>query len=156
VARLAVVGLLLGTAAVTLFSAHVSQLNYPGGAVWETLETLSIPENSKIHFPSYPLQTGASLFTFVHAKVPLGIVLPRQSLPAWEYVKDEDPALLTPAGAWDAGMDYVVTPDWTRFVDSAKWTEVAAIDAYAGVRRGGKLGLYVAQDKKLAILQRVD
>jgi alpha-1,6-mannosyltransferase len=87
----------------------------------------------KIHFSPYPLSTGASLFTFIHAPISsasssqtstdisqydnatvsaessFGMTLytPLNG-PIWEYSKDEDPALLTPRGAADAGMDYVV------------------------------------------------
>jgi len=154
--RLAVLGLLALTAAFTAFSTYVSSLNYPGGEVWRALETLQIPQNATIHFQSYPLQTGASLFTFVHAELGGTLAFPRQAEPAWIYSKDEDPKLLDPQGAWEADIDYVVTADWDKFVGSQKWKQVAAVEAFSGVRRGGKYFLYAGTDKKLAVVQRVD
>jgi alpha-1,6-mannosyltransferase len=156
VARFAVVGALLGTAAFTAFSTYVSSKNYPGGEVWRVLETLDIPAGSTIHFPSYPLQTGASLFTFTHERYSPTLGFPRQQEPNWVYSKDEDPALLLPEGAAGAAIDYVVTPDWENFAASGLWKEVASIDAYAGIRRGGKYFVEAVSDKKLAVLRRAD
>lgn len=152
-ARLGVVGLILANIAFTLFSTYVSSQNYPGGDVWRVLETLDIKAGSTIHFPSYPLQTGSTLYTFIHANVPQALAFPAQEDPEWVYSKSEDVALLTPAGAAAAGVDYVVTSDWETFA-GAQWKVVGSIDAYDGVRRGGKWGVYVATARKLAILHR--
>lgn len=169
VTRLGVLALLAITLAVTAFSTYVSTANYPGGQVWTTLNTLAIPEGSTIHFPSYPLQTGATLFTFTHASATASgtsgaLAFPAQQSPTWVYSKNEDVALLTPAGAWAADIDYVITHNAASWISGHKayrngelmWTEVANIGGLNGVRRGGKYFLEVAWGKKLSILKRVD
>lgn len=44
-ARLGLVGLVLLSTGFTIFSTWVSTYNYPGGDVWQVLETINIPEN---------------------------------------------------------------------------------------------------------------
>lgn len=134
-ARLGLAGLLILNIVASLGMTLTSGMNYPGGDVWATLETLDIPGNSTIHFSSYPLQTGASLFTFLHSPSE-GVSPPRLS-PTWTYSKDEDPRLLTPSGAGVAGLDYLVlnSQEARPFVESPgnEWDLVREIEGFVSV-----------------------
>ncbi|TXT11214.1 hypothetical protein VHUM_01965 [Vanrija humicola] len=160
-ARLGLVGLVALSAGFTLFSTWVSTFNYPGGDVWQVLETLNIPENAVIHFPSYPLQTGATLFTFLHANFPPSAAFPPHAEPVWTYSKDETEALLTPTGAWDAKIDYVVTPFASTFSEVKTtdgvplWQLVGDVEGLDGVGLGGKYGVEVRLARKIGILKRI-
>jgi alpha-1,6-mannosyltransferase len=118
-----------------------------------------------VHFHSYPLQTGASLFTFLHSPTPTAH-WPRQAIPnplepTWRYFKSEDPGLKTPGGAYDAGFEYVVTDDVDAFTKGPEggfghlWEIVRSLDGLEGVRRGGKWGLEVVWGSRAAVLRRV-
>lgn len=159
-ARLGLLGLLALTAAFTVFSTWVSTHNYPGGDVWQAIEVARIPEGSTIHFQSYPLQTGSSLFTFLHHDLPSSPAFPPALPPAYKYSKDEDPSLRSPLGAWKAGLDYIVTPFWTEFIESRNgetpmWRVITGIDGFSGVALGGKYGIQVKLDRKVALLKRI-
>lgn len=158
--RLGLLGLLALTAAFTLFSTWVSTHNYPGGHVWQAIEYARIPANSTIHFESYPLQTGASRFTLLHHGLPDSTAFPPSLPPTYIYSRGEDETLRDPRGAWDASLDYVVTPFWEEFIASRNdgqpmWRVVTAIDGFNGVSLGGKYGVTVKLDRKVALLQRL-
>lgn len=160
-ARLGLVGLLALTAAFGLFSTWVSTHNYPGGAVWGALESARIPSNATIHFHSYPLQTGATLFTFLRADAPSALAFPAPAEgKQWVYSKSEEPVLQTPQGAWLADIDVVVTPYWRDFVEAEidghrMWRVVGDCDGFDAVKFGGKWGVEVRTSRKIAILQRL-
>ena len=108
-----------------------------------------------IHFTSYPLQTGASLFTFIHDSRPVwSPALPPSEGPTWVYDKSEDPALVTPQGAKEAGVewDLLVTDKWEEW-DGRGWTVVRKIEGLAGIERRGKL-LGPRWEDKIGILER--
>ncbi|BEI83850.1 hypothetical protein CcaverHIS002_0404540 [Cutaneotrichosporon cavernicola] len=144
VARLGLTGLLAITAAFALFSSYVSTHNYPGGCVWRALEAARLPEGSVIHLHSYPLQTGASLFTFLRSDITSAAFPPPQDV-QWTYSKSEDPALQTPQGAWLGDLEAVVTERWREFSE-------AEID---GHRIMGKGGIEVRTSPKIGLLRRL-
>jgi alpha-1,6-mannosyltransferase len=157
-ARLGLVGLLSLTAAFALFSTYVSTHNYPGGDVWRALEAARLPAGSVIHLHSYPLQTGASLFTFLRTDA----VSPAFPAPVdiqWTYSKSEDPALQTPQGAWLGDVEAVVTERWREFADAEidghrMWALIGACDGFDGVQIG-KEGLQVRSSRKIGLLRRL-
>lgn len=107
-----------------------------------------------IHFTTYPLQTGASLFTFLHADtVSSSHALPSQQQPVWTYDKSEDPALNTPGGVEEAGVKWgvLVTDDWGLW-EGKGWEVVETIAGLAGVERRGKWCIGVKWEEKIAIL----
>lgn len=128
-----------------------------------------------IHFSSYPLQTGASLFTFLHdtsfssfssfSSIPANGTIPSESAireshinDIWTYSKSEDPTLLTPSGAASEDIDYVVLEsgtegEWLQS-EGGRWEVVREIEGLKGVRRGGKFGVRVEWDKRVVILGR--
>lgn len=75
--------------------------------------------------------TGASSFTQLYAP-PRG---------RWEYNTTESPDLVTPQQIWNAGFDYVVTDELGAYRDTVlssdgwRWTQVRAVEAFAGVER---------------------
>ncbi|WWD17880.1 hypothetical protein CI109_102324 [Kwoniella shandongensis] len=158
--RLGLVGLLSINIAATAIMTFLSMNNYPGGEVWKVLEQLPLAREREvtIHFPSYPLQTGSTLFTFLHqslnATTHLGPFppFPEQNQPHWTYSKSEDESMSTSEGIWASGVDFVVTEDWTAFGE--QWEEVGEVKGLDGVGRGGKFGVEVRWDKKLAVLGR--
>ncbi|RXK35039.1 hypothetical protein M231_07692 [Tremella mesenterica] len=138
--RLGLVGMVIVNLAAAGGMIWLSSQNYPGGEVWQVLEGLNIPENATIHFSSYPLQTGASLFTFLHTS-PHGGVFPSTSQPLWVYSKDETPSLLTAQGAWDAGIDYMVlgVKEGESMVnDHVGWEKVGSVRGFEGIKWTGK------------------
>lgn len=160
VARLGVVGLLAVTSAFGLFSTWVSTHNYPGGEVWRALESANIPANSTIHFHSYPLQTGATLFTFLRADAPPSPAFPSVDGKGWVYSKSEEAELQTPQGAWLGDVDVVVTPYWREFIEAEidghrMWRMAAECEGYDGVALGGKYGVQVRTSRKIGVLRRL-
>lgn len=159
-ARLGLIGLLAVTSAFGLFSTWVSTHNYPGGEVWRALDSARIPANSTIHFHSYPLQTGATLFTFLGSSdTPASLAFPAQDA-KWVYSKSENPALQTPQGAWLGDIDVVVTPYWRDFVEAEidghkMWQVVGDADGFDGVKFGGKWGVEVRTSRKIGVLRRL-
>lgn len=121
-------------------------------AIWGTTNT-DIPIVT-VHYSSYPLQTGSSLFTFGHDHT---FPLPspeRKDTPGWTYSKAEDPTLLTPSGAMEAGFDYVVLESGTErdWIGQGEWMVKKEIEGLKGVRRGGKWGVRVIWDRRVVIL----
>lgn len=107
-----------------------------------------------IHFTSYPLQTGASLFTFIHdSRWAWSPALPSPEGPVWVYDKNEDTSLVTPEGVREAGVewDVLVTEDWTTW-EGRGWKVVRRIEGLAGLERRGKFGLGVKWEDKIGIL----
>ncbi|OCF33338.1 hypothetical protein I316_05080 [Kwoniella heveanensis BCC8398] len=135
--KLGLLGLLALNFAVTGVMTFLSVDNYPGGEVWKVLE--SIPQAQDrlitIHFPSYPLQTGATLFTFLHERPRQGLTSPVTATsgastisspwaypafppplePRWIYSKSESEEYSTPNGLWNSDVDYVVTGNWAEY-----------------------------------------
>ncbi|RSH92921.1 dolichyl-P-Man:Man(7)GlcNAc(2)-PP-dolichol alpha-1,6-mannosyltransferase [Saitozyma podzolica] len=117
--RLGLVGMIMINLLATGFLTFLSMHNYPGGSVWSILEEAEAAQphrNVSVHFHSYPLQTGASLFTFLHSTTPTSH-WPRQAIPnplepTWRYFKSEDPGLKTPGGAYDAGFEGAKRGKW--------------------------------------------
>jgi alpha-1,6-mannosyltransferase len=109
-----------------------------------------------IHFTTYPVQTGASLFTFTHSD-PSAIspAIPRPHSPAWIYDKAEDPSLSTPGGAAEAGVewDVLVTEDWKAW-EGKGFKLASTIRGQQGVERGGQFGIRVKWGEKIGILTR--
>ncbi|KAK8865936.1 hypothetical protein IAR55_001085 [Kwoniella newhampshirensis] len=167
--RLGLVGLAAINVAVTGVMTFLSMNNYPGGEVWTVLESLPLAQKREvtIHFPSYPLQTGSTLFTFLHQQLNTTSHLgpfspfPEQRQPYWIYSKSEDEIMSTPQGIWASGVDYVVTEDWEAFLGSdatesarGSWEQVGEVKGLDGVGRGGRFGLEVRRGSKLAVLGR--
>lgn len=150
----------------TIVTTFLSVGNYPGGEVWKVME--DIPglqrQNASIYFPSYPLQTGATLFTFVHARSVDGTgrglgpwsAFPEAKEPRWIYNKSEDKMMENPISVWKNGIDFVVTGDYDQFLALPdKWVEVASVEGLDSI--GRVPGTYRVQAKwgrKLAVLQR--
>ena len=110
----------------------------------------------RIHFSPYPLSTGSSLFTFLHAASPYTSqnstfwqTIPGpgstsrtpsssddQVAPIWEYSKSESPALLTSLGAAQADMTYVILsiPE----LEEGKWLEPVDDDGQEPVKKQEK------------------
>ncbi|BEJ14670.1 hypothetical protein CspHIS471_0404370 [Cutaneotrichosporon sp. HIS471] len=158
VARLGLTGLLAITAAFALFSSYVSTHNYPGGCVWRALEAARLPEGSVIHLHSYPLQTGASLFTFLRSDITSAAFPPPQDV-QWTYSKSEDPALQTPQGAWLGDLEAVVTERWREFSEAEidghrMWALIGGCDGFDGVSMG-KGGIEVRTSPKIGLLRRL-
>ena len=109
-----------------------------------------------IHFTTYPLQTGASLFTFIHSD-PLAIspAMPHPQTPGWIYDKAEDPNLFTPGGAEEAGVDWdvMVTDDWKGW-EGKGWKLASTITGLDGVERGGQFGVKAKWGEKIGVLTR--
>ena len=156
--------MVLANIAITIISTFLSTNNYPGGEVWRVLEDLQRGSNETvtIHCSTYPLQTGATLFTFIHSSpAPSSLLqaIPPPLEPTWVYSKSEDPDLATPGGAWDAGVDYLVTEAWAAYEawrgdGGERWKLEQVVDGLEGVRRGGKWGIEVAWGRKIGILRR--
>lgn len=106
-----------------------------------------------VHLTSYPLQTGASLFTFTHSPS-TSLAIPNGG-PGWTYDKSEDQALTTPGGAEEADVlwDVLVTEDW-KVWEGKGWELAETIEGLEGIERGGKLGLRVRWGQKIGILVR--
>jgi len=115
-----------------------------------------------VHFSSYPLQTGATLFTFLHSESPPNpsrSAIPPPLKPIWQYDKSEDPIFATPEGAWWQSADYLVTEDWERYEgwvgkERERWQVVGRLDGLGSIRRGGKWGFEVGWERKIGILGR--
>ncbi|WVQ70934.1 hypothetical protein IAR50_000459 [Cryptococcus sp. DSM 104548] len=158
-ARLAVLGLLgvnlLATGAMTFLSMN----NYPGGEVWRALEKVGVAEGEKIWFPSYPLQTGATLFTFTHDHaagqgLALWPALPAPVEPSWVYDKSENVDLSSMK--WKSGVDLVVTGEYAELLEDG-WETVAEVEGLEGVGRvPGQCKIEATWGKKLAIVKRTD
>ncbi|KIR67776.1 alpha-1,6-mannosyltransferase [Cryptococcus bacillisporus CA1873] len=163
--RLFVLGVLGLNLLATIVTTLLSMANYPGGEVWKVLE--NIPglhkQNASIYFPSYPLQTGATLFTFIHDHSVDGTghlgpwsAFPEAKEPRWIYNKSEDKMMEDPLSVWESGIDFVVTGDYDQFLALPnKWVEVASVEGLDSV--GRKPGTYRVEAKwgrKLAVLQR--
>lgn len=111
-----------------------------------------------IHFTTYPLQTGASLFTFLHQEQYRSIpLMPKTQEPKWVYDKSEDPSLITPEGAKEAGVewDILVTDDSAAW-DGRGWKLERSVPGLKGLQRGGKYGVKVEWENKIGILSRSD
>ena len=148
--------MVLANLAVTGLSTYISVLNYPGGQVWRMLEDQAVRTDQKIsiHYTNYPLQSGASLFTFLHLPHSSHAVPPAEGI--WTYSKSEDPALQTPDGALDAGLDYVVLDagmvhDWTS---SGDWTVMGSVDGFGGWRRREKWNIDLEREAKVYLVGR--
>ena len=154
--RFGLIGLISANLAFTAFSSYISAHNYPGGQVWQILEREAADETVAIHYTSYPLQSGSSLFTFLH--------LPHRSLAlpevpdttVWTYSKADDEGMQTPLGAAEAGMDYVVLDarslrDWT----DKSWQSVGTVSGFGGWRRKGKWGLEIVMEDQVAVVKRI-
>ena len=131
--------------------------NYPGGEAWSILEQVAGSSTITAHFTNFPLQSGASLFTFLHLP-DSSPALPSPLQPEWKYSKSEDPLLQTPWGTWASKIDYIVTDDrgfteW-RKTDGEGWAEVGSVAGIAGWSRGGKYGIRLGWDKKIIVLGR--
>ncbi|KGB77541.1 alpha-1,6-mannosyltransferase [Cryptococcus deuterogattii 99/473] len=163
--RLFVLGVLGLNFLATVMTTLLSMGNYPGGEVWKVLE--NIPglhkQNASIYFPSYPLQTGATLFTFIHDHSVDGTghlgpwsAFPEAKEPRWIYNKSEDKMMEDPLSVWKSGIDFVVTGDCDQFLALPnKWVEVASVEGLDNV--GRKPGTYRVEAKwgrKLVVLQR--
>ncbi|KAE8539940.1 hypothetical protein D1P53_003878 [Cryptococcus gattii VGV] len=163
--RLFVLGVLGLNLLATIVTTLLSMGNYPGGEVWKVLE--NIPglhkQNASIYFPSYPLQTGATLFTFIHDHSVDGnghlgpwSAFPEAKEPRWIYNKSEDKMMEDPLSIWEGGIDFVVTGDYDQFLALPnKWVEVASVEGLDSV--GRKPGTYRVEAKwgrKLVVLQR--
>ncbi|GMK58663.1 hypothetical protein CspeluHIS016_0601050 [Cutaneotrichosporon spelunceum] len=156
--RLGLTVLLAITVAFSIFSTYVSTHNYPGGCIWRTLEAARLPAGSVIHFHSYPLQTGSSLFTFVRTNA-TSSAFPAPQEVQWVYSKSEDPVLQTPQGAWLADIEAVVTDRWREYAESEidghkMWSILGGCDGYDGVQIG-KGGLEVRTSPKIGLLRRL-
>lgn len=105
-----------------------------------------------VHFTTYPLQTGASLFTFTHSPT-TSPAIPNAQEPRWVYDKSEDEALTTPSGAEEAGVDWhvFVTEDWKAW-EGKVWRLETTIQGLEGVSRGGKWGVAARWGEKIGIL----
>ncbi|KAL0252632.1 hypothetical protein I308_102024 [Cryptococcus tetragattii IND107] len=163
--RLFVLGVLGLNLLATIVTTLLSMANYPGGEVWKVLE--NIPglhkQNASIYFPSYPLQTGATLFTFIHDHSVDGTghlgpwsTFPEVKEPRWIYNKSEDKMMEDPLSVWESGIDFVVTGDYDQFLALPnKWVQVASVEGLDSV--GRKPGTYRVEAKwgrKLVVLQR--
>ncbi|KZO90713.1 glycosyltransferase family 22 protein [Calocera viscosa TUFC12733] len=123
IARLAVVGLVLGSILATMLLTYLSSVNYPGGSAMLALHR-ALPEVSKVHvhIDNLAAQTGASLFTQLHGE-PSGI-LPAPLVP-WEYNKTEVVVDYAP-------FSHVITERPAEL--PGNWAEVTSVLALAGVR----------------------
>lgn len=100
-----------------------------------------VSSSVSVHYTSYPLQTGASLFTFLHSYVlnledsqqndkSLTSLLnrwppfPTPVYPGWRYSKSEDPILLTPHGAWNGNFDYLVVES----IEAARYLDAESLE----------------------------
>lgn len=160
IAKLAIVGGLLGNLAVTSLLAYASANNYPGGQVEAVLQRLiTSGETPRIYFPAYPLTTGASRFTFTHAaddskgNTWLPPPFPPPLQPIWEYSKTENPDYETPMGARQGEFDYVVTEHWEEFEESGLWSVAEQIKAFQGFGWRHK-SFDIVQGTALAIVKR--
>ncbi|KZT57682.1 glycosyltransferase family 22 protein [Calocera cornea HHB12733] len=131
VARLALVGLVLGNLLATGLLTYLSSVNYPGGNAMLALHA-ALPAVSKVHvhIDNLAAQTGASLFTQLYGE-PSGI-LPHPLVP-WEYNKTEVVVDYAP-------FSHVITERPASALPG-NWAEVASVRALAGVQvpRPGKL-----------------
>jgi alpha-1,6-mannosyltransferase len=106
-----------------------------------------------VHFTTYPLQTGSSLFTFLHSPPSASPAIPPPRSPEWIYDKTEDLALSTPGGAAEAGVewDVLVTDDWAIW-EGKGWKLASIIEGLEGIERGGKWGVRVRWGEKIGVL----
>lgn len=174
--RLGLIGLVGLNLTFTAFSTFVSSYNYPGGEVWRVLDGLYEHDVASIQAKAVPsvwlgnlaVQTGSSLFTFVHQPVPsphsrFDLLLPAFPVPdsglGWRYLKGQEEVMEDPEQAYRTNVDYIVTEDWDSFeswhdAQGRGWEVVAGIDGYGGVQRTGKLGLSIRWERKLAVVAR--
>ncbi|KAK6905709.1 hypothetical protein I203_106539 [Kwoniella mangroviensis CBS 8507] len=164
--RLGLVGLIALNVLATGGLTFISMNNYPGGEVWKVLEKLPTGKQDtiKVHFPSYPLQTGSTLFTFLHQQPNINSTshigsfelspFPKEKQPHWIYSKSEDEAYSTSEGLWNNEVDYLVTEDWDSYLD--RWEIVDEIQGLDGVGRKGRFGLEVKWGRKLVVLGKRD
>ncbi|ODO07261.1 hypothetical protein L198_00840 [Cryptococcus wingfieldii CBS 7118] len=156
-ARLAVLGLLAVNLLATGVMTFLSVNNYPGGEVWQALEAAGVAEGEKIWFPSYPLQTGATLFTFTHDHaagqgLAFWPALPAAEEPRWVYDKSEGVNLSN--SEWMDGVDFVVTGDWAGLTEDG-WEMVAEVGGLEGVGKApGQYKVEARWGRKLAILKK--
>lgn len=115
-----------------------------------------------VHFDNLPLQTGSTLFTFLHIDRPSG-AFPEPPAPPnetrWTYSKSEAPVLNTPAGAWQSEVDYVVTDNaafegWTGS-EGQKWQVAGRVEGFEGIRRKG-MGVEVRRGTRLTVYGRTE
>ncbi|KAJ7496638.1 glycosyltransferase family 22 protein [Mycena latifolia] len=92
---LAASGALIANLAATALLTAAATRNYPGGAAMALLNARVYAETSgpvKAHISNLALQSGASLFTLVHAPPYPSFLTPNASAPAWVYDRTDAPA----------------------------------------------------------------
>ena len=162
--RLGIVGLLALNSTFTVFSTWTSSQNYPGGDVWRVLEEVQSGsiDPVTVHLGNLALQTGSSLFTFLHAPH-FSPAFPPMRQPQWVYSKSEDARMATPLGAWESGLDYVVTDEWDTFEhwseEGKQWTLVGQIEGLQGIhlvraKRPQDISVSINTGPLIGILQR--
>ncbi|ORY32271.1 Alg9-like mannosyltransferase family-domain-containing protein [Naematelia encephala] len=168
--RLGLVGLVAIQITFTLFATFLSVHNYPGGEVWQVLEDLQASSNVSsqitIHFTSGPLQTGSTLFTFLHASPGPDNAWPYPAFPPprtpeWTYSKSEAAEMQTLEGLWQSNVDYIVTDDPSALIESElpgrSWKLAAHVGEVGETRLdlpGIKKGRTLRWGSQLAILAR--
>lgn len=144
-ARLGVVGLILGNILVTILLTTISRANYPGGAALTLLNThQSHHPGAHVHIDNLAAQTGASLFTQEHAS-PHFFAHPNST---WTYSKDPAPE------SFDS-FTFLVT-EHPEIHSTKKWEVVDTVEALERIdpRRGWnalitKPSLFILQNKDL-------
>lgn len=148
-ARLGVVGLILGNILITTLLTTVSRANYPGGAALTLLNTHHHHHpGARVHIDNLAAQTGASLFTQEHTS-PYFFAHPNSSATQeWTYSKDPAPE------SFDS-FTYLVT-EHPEAYSKKKWEVVETAEALEGIdpRRGWnalitKPTLFILQNKDL-------
>jgi len=128
--RLAVLGLLTLTCAVTVMLTLISQRNYPGGVALNRLHNLFTSPIANVYMDNLAAQTGASLFleedSFPH---PSFLDVPERD---WHYFKILPPGIK---------LTHAIVEDRSNFAPS-EWDVRDVVRSVAGVSmKGGFLGL---------------
>ncbi|EIN10091.1 alpha-1,6-mannosyltransferase subunit [Punctularia strigosozonata HHB-11173 SS5] len=134
-AVLAVAGCVALNVLITVMLSRASIANYPGGEAISVFNDIYANRtNVHVHISNLAAQTGASLFTQVHAPPLHGFISPRLQDKGWVYNKTEG---LTPRDLSDSKhFTHLIAEssgqDWNAVYSSRSWTLVRTIEAFDG------------------------
>ncbi|KAJ6590129.1 glycosyltransferase family 22 protein [Mycena vulgaris] len=167
---LAACGALLANLAATALLTAAATRNYPGGAAMAILNARTGPSPVRAHISNLALQSGASLFTLVHAPPHPPFLAPNASASEWVYDRTDAPASFA-AFTHVVGESRGAPPAAGGFGSFLKkkdvgWSEVGSVWAFerwavdlrgkegAGVLERARGALRLEERERLWVLER--